>query len=98
MQAELRAANPGTRICLLAVNDAGYEAGNGPTSEGRTIPLLQDTPEAGVWAAWAVEYRDVVVLDAEGRALGRTNLTGHDLEIPENYEALLAFLRFAAGE
>lgn len=98
MQEEILAANPSSRIRLLAVNDAGYEAGNGTAVAGRTIPLLQDIPEVGAWTSWAVTYRDVVILDADNRALGVFNLTEHNLSETPNYDALLDYLRIAAGE
>lgn len=98
MQAEILADNPSSKIRILAINDAGYEAGNALAVEGRTIPLLQDTPEAAVWTSWGIEYRDVVILDGENKALGVFNLTDHNLSIGAEYDALLDFLRLKAGE
>jgi hypothetical protein len=90
--------DPGSRIRLLGVNAAGEEAGNALAAEVATIPLLQDTPEVGAWAAWAVTYRDVVVLDGDGAAVGRFNLTDNSLADPENRAALRDWLRALAGE
>lgn len=98
MQGEILAALPSSRIRILAVNDAGHESGNLLAVEGRTLPLLQDTPEAAAWAAWNPAYRDVLVLDGENRALGVFNLTDHNLSVAAEYEALLRILRVAAGE
>jgi len=75
MQAEILQANPASRIRILAVNLAGLEGGNPLAVAGRTLPYLQDTVEADVWASWQVEWRDVVILDADGNALGNFNLT-----------------------
>lgn len=80
------------------MNDAGYEAGAALASEGRAIPLLQDTLGVAAWAAWSVTYRDVVVLDADGNAVGRFNLTENNLAEPANYAELLDYLRAVAGE
>lgn len=46
--------------------------------------MLQDTVEVGAWGAWQVEWRDLVILDAENKVVGVINLTDHDLELPEN--------------
>ncbi len=98
MQGEILGANPASKIRILAVNDAGHEAGNALAVAGRTIPLLQDTPEVAAWTSWAVAYRDVVILDGDGNALGRFSLTLHNLALTENYDVLLDSLRLAAGE
>ncbi len=94
MQAEILSANPSSRIRVAAVNAAGTESAIALAAEGRTIPLLQDTPEAGVWTI----MDDLVVLDGEGRALGLTNLKEHSLSVVPEYDALLDYLRLAAGE
>lgn len=95
---EILGANPASKIRILAVNDEGDEAGNDLAVEGRTIPLLQDSVEVSAWTSWAVTYRDVVVLDGDGNALGRFNLTDHNLDVLENYDLLLDYLRAVAGE
>lgn len=63
---------------------------------GRFIPLLQDTVEIDAWAAWAVDYRDVVILDRDNIPVGVFNLTDHDLSIMGEYEALKNMLLDAA--
>jgi hypothetical protein len=70
------------------VNQAGYEAQNDLMTAGRTLPWLQDRIDVDVWLAWGVEYRDVVILDAQGRRVGVFNLTLHDLGVPANFAAL----------
>src|SRR5687768_10837987 len=99
MQAEILAANPASAIRILAVNDVGEE-GSVALAAGaeHVIPILQDTLEVGAWGAWNVTYRDVVILDGEGKCLGVYNLTEHNLGLPSDYADLLAFLRLAAGE
>lgn len=77
---------------LLSVNGAGFESGNDAFVVGKTMPLLQDTTTSNAWAAWAVEYRDVVVLDAAGRKRGVLNLTSNDLAVPANRATLKRLL------
>jgi hypothetical protein len=79
-------------VVLLSVNEAGLEAGNAGFVMGKTTPLLQDTPTTNAWALWQVEYRDVVVLDAEGRRRGVQNLTVSDLSATANFAALKQLL------
>jgi hypothetical protein len=99
MQAEILAANPASRIRILAVNGAGHESGiPGAVGTTRTIPLLQDTVEADAWGLWGAASRDVVVLDGENHAVGVFNLTDRSLDFRPEYDALLAALRVAAGE
>jgi hypothetical protein len=43
-----------------------------------------------------VDYRDVIVLDAENRAVAVYNLTSHDLGRPSNFEELRNILIQAA--
>ncbi len=81
---------------ILGVNEVGHESGNDSFCEGRDLPWLQDTDEAAVWAAWGVEYRDVVVLDAAGAVYDVYNLTEHDLGDDTNFAALEALLTDAA--
>lgn len=99
MQKEILAANPASRIRLFSINDTGYESGVSQAAvEGRTLPILQDSAAVGAWSLWSVQYRDVVVLDGAGAGLGVFNLTTLDLQDPEKYGEVLAYLRLAAGE
>lgn len=84
-------------VHILGVNAAGHEAENAAICAGRQLPWLQDTPEQNCWAAWGVEWRDVVVLDTENHVLEVYNLTGHYLDDPANYNALKAILVAAAS-
>ena len=84
-------------VRILGVNAAGLEASNEAMCNGRDLPWLQDTADAAVWTAWAVAYRDVIVLDASNEKIATFNLTAHDLAQPEEYAALKAILTTAAG-
>jgi hypothetical protein len=75
----------------------GAEAGNAQVCAGRDLPWLQDIAAQNVWTSWAVEYRDVVVLDVENQSVGVYNLTSHDLGVPANYDTLKAILVTAAS-
>jgi hypothetical protein len=106
MQAEILAANPQSKVRILAVNGPGYEAGNDFLEHD--LPCLQDGAK-GPWTTWNPIYRDVVVLDGENRKVAVTNLT--DAPLAEysaatgqyetnaaNYAALKQVLLGAAGE
>lgn len=97
MQKELAGASTKKKIQLLGVNVIGGEAGNSIITQGRTLPWLQDVLATDVWKAWAVEYRDVVVLDAENRPVAVYNLTTYDLGNPQNFATLKSMLVNAAN-
>ena len=65
---------------------------------GRDLPLTQDTVAENVWVEWAVDYRDVVVLDVDNIPVAVYNLTTHDLANPTYYAELKQILKDAAGE
>ncbi len=92
MQGELAADHPELPIQLLAVNQIGYESGLDEMSALGDLPLLQDTESEGVWDSWDVTFRDVVVLDGEGRVHGVVNLTTHPLSEDANYAMLKALI------
>jgi len=92
MQQEINAASPATPVQILGVNEAGQESGNAAMCEGRSLPWLQDTAEAQVWARWAITYRDVVILDRENRRMTAFNVTEHNLAIPAKYDSLKTLL------
>jgi hypothetical protein len=77
---------------LLTVNETGYESGNAEFVVGKTMPLLQDTPSTAAWSLWRVTWRDVVVLDPQGRRRDVLNLTQNDLSSPANLETLKSML------
>lgn len=91
MQTELEAEAPGA-ISIIGVNETGQEQANDQMTAGRTLPWLQDTPLVNVWASWQVVYRDVRILDAEGKVRSTYNLTVNDLGDPANYAALRQLL------
>jgi hypothetical protein len=97
MQDELELEAPGA-IRILSVNLYTAEASVPLMTEGgKDLPVLQDQFEPRIWWLWDVEYRDVVILDAENIPVGVYNLTVHDLSNSLNYEELYAMLLEAAG-
>jgi hypothetical protein len=65
--------------------------------QGRALPWLQDTKQANVWAAWSVNWRDVVILDDQNNVVAVYNLSSHDLSMSANYAELRTMLLNAAG-
>jgi len=97
MQKELGSVSTKKNIQLLGVNGIGLESANSIITAGRTLPWLQDVLAVDVWKSWAVEYRDVVVLDAQNRPVAVYNLTTYDLGNPTNYAKLKSILVDAAN-
>jgi len=98
MQDELLTENPATIIRLLGCNQIGAEGGNPSMVAGRVLPWTQDTAAQHVWTQWRVDYRDLVILDANNVPVGVFNLTIHNLADAANYATLKAMLKQAAGE
>ena len=97
MQTELAESHPELRIQLLGVNEWGLDHGNARATTGRDIPYLQDDDTDGdslsdAWTSWEVEWRDVVVVDAEGEVVSVYNLTVNNLAVEENYDELKQIL------
>jgi hypothetical protein len=92
MQKELDGLPTQVEIHILGVNGQGLESGNAGITAERTIPWLQDTESQNVWTAWAVTYRDVVVLDGQNFPVAVYNLTEHDLANSTNYDNLKQLL------
>ncbi len=80
------------------MNEAGFDADNEGFCEGRDLPWLQDTQDVGVWSAWQVTYRDVIVLDRQGLLVGAFNLTENDLADADSLDQLRAALLRLAEE
>jgi len=106
LNAEAAGAPTRQVIAILGLNAVGLESGNPSITAGRSLPWLQDVVDQDVWNKWHVDdlrpgstgvvWRDVIVLNAENRAIAVYNLTEHDLGRPTNYEALKQLLRDAA--
>ena len=84
-------------IRILGVNQIGSEPGNEDTCDGNDIPWLQDEYAEEAWALWQVTYRDVVILDRNGRVAAVYNLTAHDLTNPAHFDELKQLLLATAG-
>ena len=97
MQVDADLAGLALEIRILGVNGIGFDSANATICAGRSIPWLQDEVGEDVYTAWAVTYRDVIILDAENRVAGIYNLTSNDLGVGANYDALKAMLVDAAS-
>lgn len=82
-------------VAILGINAAGAEDGNEAFVVDLVLPWLQDDASQDVWSTWGVEYRDVVILDPDGRYFDTYNLTVADLSLPENQDALRSLLQEA---
>ncbi len=104
IQDELSVERPDLAIALLGVNKAGMESGNQEIiDEGRTLPWLQDVDldadgNSDTWTAWAVNYRDVIIVDGTNWPVAVFNVTDYDLSESANYNALKEWLVEAASE
>lgn len=88
MLSELRAAYPDSDLRILGLNEAGYESGNTLLASSGSLPALQDTLADNVKAAWDATYRDVVIVDEQGRFVEAYNLTQYSLGVVSNYATL----------
>ena len=95
---ELRTAYPAADVHILGLNEAGYEAGNSLLSGAGSLPALQDTQEANVKGAWAATYRDVILVDGNGRFVEAYNLTQYSLGVASNYATLKAKIEALLNE
>lgn len=85
------------RVEILGVNRISDEAYNSLVQRPSNIlPWLQDTQAQDVWERWAIDYRDVLILDAFNRPITRYNLTANDLLSPAKRQALKQLLLDAA--
>lgn len=90
----LDADSPHLGIQIIGVNEVGHESGNDLMTSGRDLPWLQDVDlnndgQSDVWDdQWGVEFRDVIVVDADNTRLGAFNVTSHNLADPANFEIL----------
>ncbi len=69
---------------ILGINLINAAASNPLVTSTSTLPWLQDTAADGVSDKWNASYRDVRIVDAEGRLAGVFNLTEHDLGVEQN--------------
>lgn len=92
MQGDIDARKSGLEISILGVNRKDAASGNSGATAGRTIPWLQDTEEASVWDSWEINYRDVLILDAENHPVAVYNLSQHNLADSTSYDSLLTLL------
>ena len=61
------------------------------------MPMLQDVADVNLWESWAVTYRDVVIIGADGKKAGVYNLTQNNLNDSASYEELKTMFLEAAN-
>jgi len=88
MQKELEASHPDLPIQVVVINQAGFAGGNANAANGRDLPLLQDFAAVDAWSSWNVDWRDVVIVDANSEVVTTYNLTGFNLSNTDNYDEL----------
>ena len=62
----------------------------------RRLPWLQDTADVHVWGLWEAAWRDVRIVDSQGRLVSVYNLFEHDLSSAANRAALKELFLSAA--
>ncbi len=104
IQDELALERPDLAIQLLGVNKVDLDGGNQQIiDEGSRLPWLQDVDldadgVSDAWAAWAVSYRDVVIVDGTNWPVAVFNVTDYDLGEEANFTALKQLLVNTAAE
>jgi hypothetical protein len=96
MLAEIRATNPNLNVEILGVNMLNDALFNPLVVSQRTLPWLQETAEANAWGKWNVTWRDVRIVDSQGRLHSVYNLTAHDLANEMNRASLKQLFLSAA--
>lgn len=97
MQTQLDSLATELDIELFAINQVGLESGLEGMSVYGALPILQDDPDLLIWEMEGIEYRDVLILDADNQWLTTFNLTDNDLNDDSNYTALMDLLVGYAG-
>lgn len=98
--AQIKAVNAATRINILGINLIGDEAHTGTATTNCTIPWLQDTVAAQVWASWGGSARRTFILDEFNILRAVWNHDTNPLAVADdsNWNLLKAQLRQLAGE
>lgn len=65
------------------------------------LPIVQESLTQMVWTPWNAQWRDLVIVDRNGRFAGRINLTSFDPDPAtnngQNYTQLRSMLLAARG-
>ncbi len=97
MQQEITAALPRTEVRIIGVNRIGAEGGNPVITHDRTVPWLQDVPEAKAWKAWMAVAYDLIVVDPQGRVAFVGNTYSPDISSPVDSAAVRSYRSFRNG-
>tara|TARA_B100000683_G_scaffold250002_1_gene264716 strand:- start:151 stop:831 length:681 start_codon:yes stop_codon:yes gene_type:complete len=77
---------------FLAVNATAHEDAMEALAEQGSLPILQDEEDVDLWGQWQINYRDVVVVDANLKPIARINLTKNSLDDEPVYDALKSLI------
>lgn len=99
MQMELDGMGLPVAVRIHGINETGHEGSNGSACRDKDLPWLQEVPSEPVWSDWAVNYRDVIILNEANEVVAVYNLTNNDLGDPARYDELKTLLiGFAGGK
>ncbi|MCI0535991.1 MAG: hypothetical protein L0Z50_12265, partial [Verrucomicrobiales bacterium] len=96
MLVRIKAAKPDRNVEILGINGTNFAGFNSLVISEYSLPWLQDTRQDNVWGKWGVRWRDVRLVDSEGRLQAVYNLTDYDLSNSRNFSDLMQlFLNLA---
>jgi len=79
-------------IQILGVSQYPWDRYHDLMYGGRSLPWLQEMRGDSVWHKWDVNYRDVIILDAENVPVAVFNLSRHNLRDQVEYDSLTTLL------
>lgn len=97
MQRNFNALTPPAPIQIVVVDEIGAESATNAILEGRSIPFVQDTTAARVWASWGAALRELWIVDGMGRRVEVIDITTNPLTDPSNATRVQARLLEVAG-
>jgi len=100
MNQELKEEQTALDIAVVAINAAGHAVTSSYDSVAKmgNLPVLQDTEDANAWDLWAIDYRDVIILNSCGEKIAVYNLTANNLGDDEKYQELKELIIEAASQ
>ena len=101
MQKEFDADSPELGLNIIGVNKFDQDFGNSHMTEGRDLPWLQDVDAnndrfSDAWELWGANWRNLIIVDAEGERVEVINLTSMDLDNADNYNSVKQSIMDAA--
>lgn len=97
MQDRFNALSPPAPIQVVVVNEIGAESATASVLRDRTLPFVQDSATARVWASWGASRYQLWIVDGQGRRLEVLNLSTAPLTDPTNATRVQTRLLTLAG-